>query len=211
MSITTTTITEKSKPEIHVQQETIPTGANEQIRGAGQEITVSGWQTAVDLTWPFPVNLLSTEIETTSAHNEDIIELVLDPDGVIGDIFDDVSGSATFIPVSGVALAALEIGKFIKLDDSVNEDDLGRVLTVTASGVTVETATVNSFLASTPTNIKMTTKIMYDLELGTDQHLIHGTAKIDSTHIAANTTLRMRYYNKDGASKRFKFLVEYLY
>ena len=81
-----------------------------------------------------------------------------------------------------------------------------------AKTITVETAAVNSFLASTPTYVKQTVYYLQNYEFGPSWEYVIGESKIGASYLPANTILRARYINNSAiANKKLVVKFEYLY
>jgi hypothetical protein len=199
---------------VAIKEEDVQTGGHFQARGIAWDVPATeGWNDLDPFSWPHPISLLAAETFGRSGCNEDKVEFLVAPGTVVGSITADVVVDDTEISVSATALANLCVGKLVELDDGTNSNNLGRVLAVdTADGkITVETAATQAFAAATPTYVKMTTKMGYDVELTEGHRIAIGESKIGGSYISANVPIAMRYFNKDGTAKRFAVVVEYLY
>lgn len=172
----------------------------------------TGWH-EFDFSWPVPISILSAEWINDSAFSGDEAQMIVAPDTIIGTITVDVSASASTIDVSQTVIDNTAVGYWVLLDDGTNADDCGRVTSVDEDNlkITVEIPTTNSFLASTPTYVKQTIKMVPSLKLSSSGRHQLGESKIGGSHLPANTTVRVRYNNSDGLAKEFKVIIEYLY
>lgn len=212
-----TTIVEVERDnEILVKEETIKTGGFYQARGlaAGVPSCIPGaWHDLVNFSWPIPISLLSAEAKCLSDHSGDKIEFLVAPGTTIGAVTQNIAASDDWIYVQQSVIDNIKVGRWIELVDGTNTDNCGRVLEIdsTNNRIKVETAAAHAFLASTPTYIKMTVKMIYDVELVEGHRLVIGESKIGGSYIPAGTTMVLRYQNNNGQAKRFAFIVEYLY
>jgi len=116
--------------------------------------------------------------------------------------------------VSQTVIDTAAIGFCIKLDDLVNTDDVGRVISVNTENkkIYVEMNPANSYLVSTPTYVKNTAYAIKDFELGDAWEYNIGESKIGGTHIPTDVKIELSYENKSvDTDKKFIERVEYLY
>lgn len=168
-----------------------------------------------NFTFPYPISLLSMEYVGINALIDDRILINIAPHTTIGSITSDVTASDTVINVSQTVLDNVEVGYKVELDDGTNVDDLGWVLAKDdiAGTITVETAAVNGFLATTPTLVKQTIPILDEIEIDyTTASITIGATKIGGSYLPANTVIEFGYFNGDAsAGKRFRAILEFLY
>ena len=197
---------------VKVQQETTTTGGHFKCHTRVINITTTGTVTS-DLTWPFVVTPLSVYFITTSDHVGDNFEINIAPDTTVGNITANVASSATTVTVSAGAITAFKVGYYLTLADGTNTDDMGRVTVVnTATNqLTAETPTTHSFLAITPTLVKLTIKPVVDYEIGPAGAYTIGVSNLQGNSVPANTTIRWKYTSNSGTTKKFVGKVELLY
>lgn len=170
----------------------------------------TGWSNN-DFSFPIPVSVFAAQVLGDSAWDGDEIEFCIAPDTSLGLISADVSVDDDVIDVGATAWGALKVGYYLKLDDGTNVDELGMVIEKQSDNkVKVETKAVHSFTAAS-TQAKMTVKMIPHGHLPSCSRLVIGDSKIGGTYIAANTTMRIRYNNANGAVKNFEFWLEYMY
>ena len=143
----------------------------------------------------------------------DVFEIIALPDTIIGTISSDVSVSDTVINVNPSVIANIKLGYYVKLDNLSNFNDCGRVIAIDSinNTITVENPPSNSFLAGSPTYIKIGIKMIRNFEIGPPGPYIIGESKIGASHIKAGTVIRIKYTNKTSAKKRVRFNLEDLY
>jgi len=200
--------------EVSIKEERTKTGGHFQIVTMGGSVPAStGWHDIDDLSFPFAIGVLSACAYVRTANDADQIECLVGPDTTIGTLTQDAASSANVLDVSQTVVDNCYIGAYLKLDDSSNTDDCGRITNVDSvnNQITVETATTNSFLAATPTYVKMTSKLSPGFTLQAGGIFNVGVSRIGTSYIPANTTIRLRYNNNDGLAKTFELHLEYLY
>ena len=169
----------------------------------------------LDISWPFPVSIFSTEWVNYSTYEGDIVRVVVGEDTIIGAITANVSAAQTVIPVSQTVIDNIAVGYNLKLFDGTNTDDLGRVLVRDSDNLelTMEVATTNSFLAATPTYCLQTVEFIPHFRLGGLGRVELAKDIVGGSYLAPNTILRVKYLNNEGTTtnKVFSFVLEYKY
>ena len=200
--------------QAHIVEENVQTGGHYQARFVVMPISGSGW-TELDISWPIPVSLLSGEYTTCSgAEKGDEVEAAVAPDTITGVVTSGVSVSGIVIGVSQTVIDNTSVGFYLKLDDGTNVNDLGRVLSIDSTNltVTVETGATNSFSPATPTYVKQTVKFISTSVLVGPGSYSLGRTKIGASYIPVNTVLRLRYKNNGvNDEKCLSITLEYLY
>lgn len=189
------------------------TGGHYQAQGYKLSLPAStGWYEK-DISFPIPVSLLSALWMNIAAMVGDSFEFLVAPDTTIGAITADIAIDDTQFTVQQSVIDNIAIGYWVKLTDGINTQDVGRVISIdkTLLKITVETASTYSFLAATPTYVKMSVKMVVGVDLFADYPIEVGATKIGGSYINANTTLRVRYNNITGTAKDFRWILEYLY
>lgn len=118
------------------------------------------------------------------------------------------------VPVSQTVIDNCKIGYYVKLSDGTNTDDCGRVISVDTVNdkLYLETNLTNSFLAATPTYIKITVFNIKDYQIGPAWERKIGDSKIGGSTIPKNVSVQIDYENKSNTVvKTFVGTVEYLY
>lgn len=210
-----TTIVETNKADlIEIKEETTPTGRHYQISMG--KITAAAVSSTTTVNWsrPFPISALSILFNAAPANIGDGLEVHVGPDTIIGTIAVNVAVDDLIIEVSQTVMDNIALGYWVKIDDGVNNQDLGRVTNVDTvnSRITIENKVTDAYVVATPTYIKMTVKIIWDFEIFCDGYHKIGDSKIGGSYIPANTNISILYTNNDGVStKDFIAYVEYLY
>ena len=208
----TSILDSRKEEEVLIKEEITKTGGHYGARSVEVDTDSAGW-TDVDVSFPYAIGLLSANFIVDLENHRDEIEFLVAPDATTGTITQDVAINDTIIDVSQTVIDNVAVGYCVKLDDGTTTNDLGRVLAVDKINlkITVETAATNVFANGTPTYVKQTVKMVENFKIGKTGRVVLGESKIGASHIPANTTIRCRYNNINGVSKKFSVAFEYLY
>lgn len=213
-------IERRDPAEMIVKEERIPTGGNYaydtiSFTAAANDTTVYDMPEADK--WKIPINVTSIEYVTKSEHEGDEFQVAIGIDSNVGPIAANVDAGATSVVVaSAQSLPYLMAGYMLKLSDGTNTDDVGMIVSVDTSTMTVnfDTPTTNAFSAATPTYL-LVTRVMAgrqrSIEIGPAWNYRVGDEKIGASYLPAGTDVKITYINKTGVAKRFVILVNYLY
>ena len=163
----------------------------------------------------FDINMINTKYTTTNIHEGDKIDCYIAPDTIIGALTNDVSGNQTVISVSSTVITNLKAGYKVNLIEPIGGEyaDLGECLSIDNVNSTITVSrtpnTIYSFLV--PTYVRMSIGMMKEFMIGPQSSYDFGTSKIGTSFIPANVIGRIAYDNRNGKSKRFIFIYEYLY
>lgn len=196
-----------------IVEETIPTGGHYRFHQEVMDVASGvGWKSH-DFSFRHCTGLLSGKIDPVADNVGDKVEFIVGPDTVVGAITANVAVDDTVITVQQSVIDNIAVGFLVKINDGTNTDDLGTVMEVDTSAltITVETAAANSFLAATPTYVKMSVLMVSESKLVSTNIIDFGSDKVGASHIAKDVTMRARYYNADGAAKEFAFYMGILY
>ena len=209
-----TSIVEQSSTNVvKVQEEEIPTGGHFATTTIKIDVdATTGWK-ETDISFPFPIGMLSAEFQTDASMEGDEVECSVSPDTIVGTITSDVAVDDVIVSVSQTVIDNSSVGQFIKLYDGTNTNAMGRIISVDSVNLTItlETPATDVFLASTPTYVQLTVKFVYDYVLGVAGRKVLGDGKIGASHVPANKVIRARYNNISGTAKLFTVQMEYLY
>lgn len=118
------------------------------------------------------------------------------------------------INVSQTVIDNVVIGIYLGLFDGVQNNNLGRIIAIDTTNLTVsmEYANTDTFSALSPTYVRMTLTMFQDFELGPPGNYPIGDSAIGGSYIPANTIVRASYNNQSLIDdKVFIGIVEYLY
>ncbi len=169
--------------------------------------------TTYDFSYPIKMGVLAIEVPTNDNQEGDVMTCVIAPNTNVGAITADVIIGQTVLNVSQTVTDNVDIGYYITITDGTNTDELEQVISIDkANGtITVETATINAFLASTPTYIQVTMCYMHEWEIGRSWVYEFGSSKIGASVADENTIVRIIYKNNTAEQKRVRVTFEVLY
>jgi hypothetical protein len=197
-----------------IKEESVPTGGYFKIESSEIDIAAGPNVDSVMIEqWPYNVSILDINFISGVEHQGDFVTVEMPSHKIFGVITQDISAGATVIPVSSTVTDNIAKGFYAELADGVNTDDLGRVISVDSINhtITMENATAHSFLAATPTYVKVTVRPVDNLKLGPPMLYQIGTAKIGASHVPANEPAKIIYTNMSASQKKLVFAYEYLY
>lgn len=163
----TTIVDTLSKNVVSVVEETTPTGGN--FRGQAVVIVAEASDTTTkELSWPYPISILSISFNTTSEHQEDVLSVAVAPNTIIGVLAADAAVDDNVLYVSPNIFDILYVGYNVTLFDGVNTEKCGKVLNMdsTDGTITVENALTQTFDSATPTYVQQTIYTIENYEIG---------------------------------------------
>lgn len=192
------------------------TGGNYAIKTATMTVDHAiGTTKDLDISFPYPVSVFSAQFVCKAHHEGDIIDVIMAPDTTIGAITSDVASGATILPVQDSVLDNIRLGFMVSLDNGTTQNDLGECTGIDriAKTITVSTATSSSFLAATPTYVKMTVNLVRNFTLPHAYKIDIGRDVIGGSLLPGGTIMRIKYKNNEGTTvgKTFTFMMEYKY
>jgi hypothetical protein len=207
-----TRIVDTSSPtSVTISQEIVSTGGN--YAYATEAFTALANQTTMyEFSFPINISIMDTSFVATNENVGDSWSWIISPDTLIGVLTSSIEVGDTELDVSSGVFTFVKVGFYVTIDDGITSEELGRVLAVDSDGgtITVEKAASNSFAVGS--NIKMSIYFTKDGELGHPWLYQYGVSKIRSSHVPANTLLRVLYTNKSPTvDKRIVVSMEYLY
>lgn len=164
---------------------------------------------STDLIYPYYISITSAQWFCNIESLGDVASFVIAPDTLIGTITQDANSGDTIIHVSDSVLSNIQLGYEVK----VGNDELGKTYDVDMINktITTEIALQNSYSASEATFVFITVNVV-DKFLYTGVGLVEiGDAKIGSSLIPPNTTMRVIYNNINGLAKKIAIFIDYSY
>ena len=198
---------------VNIGQETTKTGGHYRLDSV-QFTAVKNTTTTHTFSYPIDITVISAEWQTASENTGDIVSWKISKDTTIGVITSDVNVGDTTINVSSTVIDNIKVGFLVNLFDGVTENELGIVISIDTDNetITVQTATTDSFLLSTPTYVRITIPFLLDVELGHPTRMMIGESKIMGSFVPANTVVTCEYTNMSTTDdKRITTIVEFLY
>lgn len=207
-------VDEQGPTILSIKEESVPTGGFFKIESSEIDIAAGpNVDSVMTEQWPYNVSILDINFISGAEHEGDFVTVEMPSHKIFGAVTQDISAGATVIPVSQSVTDNIAKGFYAELADGTNTDDLGRVISVDSINhtISVENATTHSFLAATPTYVKVTVKPVDNLKLGPPMLYQIGAAKIGASHVPANEPAKITYTNMSAATKKLVFAYEYLY
>jgi hypothetical protein len=187
---------------------------NGYIRIESIEIEIGPGETKIhDQIWDYPICPLAVTLLTRDLNKGDVFTVNVSPDKVVGVITFNVSVSDTIINVSSTVTKYMSVGFPCTLTDGTNVLDLGfcTAVNIPNGTITVNKPCTQSFLASTPTYVRLSVRFMGPHTIGQSGILSLGTSKIGASYIETGEIVRSTYINNDNVPKTLHILVEYMY
>ncbi len=173
-----------------------------------------GWHYA-EHTFPMNISLISCDLLIAPEHVGNILEVIVAPNTIIGNITADVTEGDTEIQVSPTVIENIYVGYFFSITENPNDDqyraNLGRVLEVKNASIIVEIGAPRAYAMNTPTYAEMSIKVFHNWEFPHEGRIDIGDSKIGSSDIPKNTVIKLAYHNKNGGAKRFVLPADYVY
>lgn len=204
---------EISKTEVRVEEEKVKTGGHICCR-SGYINTPANDIAQTNISWPFPVNILSLTFNITDLHFKDKLNAIVAPNTIIGTLASNCSIGQTELHVTGTVIENTAVGFHMNLFNGVNTDNLGRVLAIDEinSTITVETGPSMAYTASGPTTyVRQSIYVIEDYTIGYPSSYDLGKNKIGGTFLPPNTTIRVTYENFHGTDVELFSHIEFLY
>lgn len=167
--------------------------------------------TTKQISWPIPINVLSTNYSTLDTHIGDIIDIVSNSIN-IGTVTANVSIGDTVLTVSSTVVNAAIKGYEILITDGTNTDFLDSVISINKNNNTITIRQSPTHTFSIGSLIKIQKRIMKNVEIGMSWLYEPSRGRIVGTRVKANQTLNIKYNNKStSVDKRITFNIQYLY
>jgi len=209
-----TTIVEVSdENEVVIKEENIKTGGHYQGQGFEFNVPAVVDNYSFDISFPIPISILSAEWCNKSDYAGDGAEFQIAPNTITGNITQSVSIDDDVINVSTTVIENTAVGYWIDLFDGTKSFDCGRVLEIDTDNktITVENPVDSEYLATSPTYVRQTVKMIPNLILSGSARTQLGESKIGGSYLPPNIVIRLIYKNLTGTAKKFSFILEYLY
>lgn len=165
-------------------------------------------------TWPVNIAPLCVILMVSDKQKGDSLIVDVAPDQTIGFISQDItSGTSNILNVNDTVLENVYTNFCCTITDGINTENLGCITNVDykEKTITVENTINNTYLASSPTYIKITATYIGPHEFGETGNIKLGDSKVGSAHIPKNTITRIKYTNTWNIVKNFYMIIEYLY
>lgn len=199
---------------VRILEETIQTGGNYRMESISLDVDANTTGTK-NIIWPYDVSILSSRIQSEDIHKNDIMNLYVAPNTIIGTLTSDANIGDTVLNVSSSVLPILEVGYLITLTDGVNTEIVGDCINIDTenSQITISNPLTQSFSSSSPTYIQMSIHVLRNFELINSWLYVAGDDKIGGMGIPKNTPVSFTYQNNStsGPAKHVSIIINYLY
>jgi hypothetical protein len=208
-------VDERAELKVQIQEESVETGGH--FRLDNYYFTCPGNTTTYyDFSIPINISVLSYKLVVQSNMADDQFGGVVSPDTTIGVITANVGPTDKIINVSSTVVQNAYIGMECNLFDGTNTDVLGFISDIDTQNnqITVQNSPVSSYLATTPTQVRIGIKMANDVKIPkftNGGYMEVGSSKIGASHLPANTVTRVKYINNSSDTKECHVLYEYLY
>lgn len=200
---------------VTIQEELISTQGLFTAKGYKYEIpaSVAGDVTIINLTWKRPITLLNGDFDAVLGNVGDVINAFAVPISPIGYITAQVAPGATVIHVSPTVKEYIYMGFLVTLTDGVQTQEMGECMAIDKvnNTITVETPSAFSFSPSSPTYVKITARVVENLNISTARTYDFARKKMGGKSLQSGVAFSIAYKNNNGLAKPFTFLLEYMY
>lgn len=191
--------------EVSIKREDTLTGGNYNCQGYSVEILP--WETKIiPVSWPFPVNITSVNIQSNDKHLGDVVNAVVNPKALAGVSTSECILGDNTIFVNSTVLDNAKIGYDLWIEDEL----VGRIIKVDMlnSSVTLESSLLQGYPIGA--YIYMEIRIIREFNLGYRNGNNFGTFN-GNKYIPADIVTKIIYKNNHQTFKTFCFSIEYLF
>lgn len=165
----------------------------------------------VDHAYKYPVCIFGLTLHNTPENFNDCIDVILNPDTVIGYLIAPATSGSTTIVVNPTVLQYANLGFHLTISDGVNRHDCD---TVVEKNLDNNTVSVNLPLAY---DFAPGSLVLLNLYIVKKYHIcVTGRCEIgygcmSGKTIPANTVVRVVYHNRNKQAKQVAYVYEYTY
>ena len=165
----------------------------------------------LDVSWPLNISVLNLHVSVKSENIGDYLTMITSPETLAGVVSGVIGSPPNRVPASQTVIDNAVIGYNLILDNGVDKEDLGRILTIdTENGeIYTEHTPMNDFAPGT--FIRMHRVGISELFLDRVDTKILGQNKVGATYLPAGTVVRLIYKNMDGMEKNLSIIVEHMF
>lgn len=157
------------------------------------------------------VLLWITGFDGTPESVGDKFDVVVNPDTTIGVVTSTVNVTDTVINVNSTVTANAVRGMYITLDDTVNVQNVGKILAIDAGAGTLTVKIPSDYTFAPGTLVKINFYMAKNIVINSLNTHNAGEKGFSGKVIPAGTHLRMFYTNNDGAAKTFVWKFGYYF
>lgn len=197
-------IDETSINNSKIIEEEIPTGGF--FRSQGFVITTPSGQTnTLDVSWKYPVGVLTSKIQTDSTDIGNMVDAIVGPNTIVGILTTDAAVGDTVLNVNSTVTANAHLG----LEILINGEIVGEVISIETDTITITEPLAKAY--ANGSFVGGQKRIIKAFNLGYLQGCDIGNSKIGATYVPTGVITRIIYRNNLQEEKALKFNVEYLY
>lgn len=167
-----------------------------------------------DFSWPMDLKIWKTEFYSGTEHVGDVLDVVVDPDRVVGLLNEDSTTGSTIMSVSSTVFEhpSLTCGVDVSLDNSGNSEKVGIIKGVDRNNLKLELDTPLPHNFTTGTKICLNIKMIKNVLIHQPNKMYTvGQKGFNSKNIDAGTVVRFFYKNSTGLAKNVYIEMEYNY
>jgi hypothetical protein len=184
---------------------------NDNYRTESRRIFIPANQTITnDISYPINISVLTINWTNTSENTGDILKCYIAPNTTIGAITQKVNTGDTTIHVSSNVFKYLQKGYIVNLTNGTQSINLGQCISVDPS--------LNTIVCNIPANISMNAGSYLQMTIqnvdwifGPPDQIRLANKHLQTSHLPANTKVRIVYQNNSDVDKYFWNFIEYLY
>ncbi len=195
---------------IQIAQEDVKTGGF--FKAEGDTFSVPPNQVYTkDLSWKYPINVLSAYINCDN-QTGDIVDVIVNPDTLIGITPQSVEVGQSEIPVAPETLPYLTIGFDFILQNGIDYNNLGEIWKIDTENNKVYTTGVSTVSFGQGSLIKTQIKKIKNMILGANAGYQTSTIIVKASYLSPGSIVRIVYDNNSLLeTKQVVYRIEYLF
>jgi hypothetical protein len=173
--------------------------------------TLTSGMNSIQIEFPFPIVVLGGEFHCKDENVKDRCQFIVNPNGIAA-----VTATSYSIGQYNLAIPLEYLGYFyrgfsVSLTDGVNYESLGRIISVTGSGVQMESPTTMAWSAGTYVILEYSPIPHIYFDAPVTVRVAKNTSS--GTYVPENTPMEFRYFNENGITKTIdiSFTMEYYF
>ena len=177
----------------------------------GFKLTIpAGQSVSQDYKWPFDIAVLTINWTTDSTNTDDIVNLQVAPNTIIGIITQNIASGDTVLHVNDTVISNVIIGCLITISNGNSSVNMGYCLKIDKTTNTITCANPANTIMNPGSYVSLTV-VACNFIIGLPDQTKLCNKHINTTHLPTNTIVRVSYQNNSNVDKIFFFYVEYLY
>ena len=162
-----------------------------------------------EIKFKFDVQLIRAKYLDLPEHENDVLNVDIDPNTIIGQIVIPAAPTQKIIYVDASVLKYIQVGFDVSITNGVTSDNLGLCLEIKEKHIVVENEVINSYGIGSA--IGMTVPLVRELSFSgaSSERIIEGTTK--TSLLPKGVPIILKYDNLTGTSAVFIFDLEILF